>query len=262
MKAAFGMRLTSGNTRRSGSAPDPTASRAARERSGTRRVSATGPGWGVVALALSTDPPESVGGPAPHGGRRRAGPAPRSVAGPARRARPGGIGRAITSVAPRGYRRGVYEDAQGWRDVVVPRLLPAPPGRLVEHPGGLYTCAARKRPDGYFHQDYGVILAWARIPAGGWACLLAWSGMRERDDREPRVDARWSWAAWDPALFAVLKAKPEPNPWGGRWFGPDAGGHLAAAMIEAAQSLPAGMRDTAVQRGHWPPEILATARSV
>lgn len=144
----------------------------------------------------------------------------------------------------------VYERADDWVQHVILDPVAAPPPQLVEAPGGRLVTV--HTPLGVLpaRSHLAVILAWAEMPGGGWACLLVWDGWRRRPGGSPRdwiPGARWSWVRYRPELVAILKPWLPDQPQGLRWFGRHHGTEVEAAYEEAAASLPEPMRAAALQ---------------
>jgi hypothetical protein len=72
-----------------------------------------------------------------------------------------------------------------------------------------------------------------------------WDGWRLVGGREG-PSARWSWATWRPDVVGALRPWLPDQPQGLRWFGRPHGSAFEAAHLEAAASLPAGMREAAL----------------
>lgn len=90
-----------------------------------------------------------------------------------------------------------------------------------------------------------VALAWARLPDGDWAALLAWlSGWRGEDGRTTGR-GRFGW-------YRVLEDRTKAMPiWPHRdpdveWHGYHADDEIAVAMREAAATLPEQLREAAL----------------
>jgi hypothetical protein len=138
----------------------------------------------------------------------------------------------------------VFESAVEWLDPVPVRLLPAAPRGLVTAAGGRQV-GIEGAVRGRRASVSGVVLAWAPVPGRGWACLLAWSGMRSIGPR-PRVSARWSWCWIGRQETYVHIPTPPDNPWGLAWYG-NRNEDLDAAIEEAVGSLPPPMRQAAAR---------------
>jgi hypothetical protein len=139
----------------------------------------------------------------------------------------------------------VFESAQGWIDPVLVWLLPPPPPERITSPGSRLLAVSVTKPDGYQESNSGVVLAWARMNAGRWAMLFAWSGVR-RINGERQASARWSWCWVGRREVYVREPVKEPNPWGMIWYG-QRDVNLDAAVAEAVISLPEPMRAAAMR---------------
>jgi hypothetical protein len=148
----------------------------------------------------------------------------------------------------------VYGESEGWVQPVILSPLAAPPAALVRAPGARLVTVSAGAAQGVSPAvgHPGLILAWARIPAGGWACLLVWDGFRTPPGaREPAPSARWSWARWRADVVMPLRPWLPDQPVELRWFGRPHGGAFEAAFHEAAASLPQGMREAALERAAY-----------
>ena len=127
--------------------------------------------------------------------------------------------------------------------------IAAPPAGLIQSPGGRLI-TVHSPPGSLSPRSHpAVILAWAPLPTGGWACLLVWGGWRLKPGGGPRdwtPSARWSWVRYRPELAAILKPWLPDQPNGLRWFGRAHGEAVEAAYEEAASTLPEEMRPTAL----------------
>ena len=141
-----------------------------------------------------------------------------------------------------------------WLSPVLLELIAPPPARLVVVRGarrGTVTGPATYGPPEW--HDI-TVLAWARIPAGGWGALTVWDGMAQAPgDRQPMVHARWSWCRWTRCKLDHCRPTPPDNPWGLSWLGLPRGYVDEAAIEQAAATLPPHLRQAAVTP--WiPPE--------
>lgn len=148
-----------------------------------------------------------------------------------------------------------YGHGDGWESKVILDPLAPPPKQAIESPGSRLVLVTE--PLGVpvpRHSHYGLILAWAPIDrrTGSWACLLAWDGWRRAVDDCGRVPgARWSWVHWQRDLVTYHKPWLPDQPEGLRWFGRHHGSDMEAAWLEAAASLPQGMREAALERVNY-----------
>ena len=131
---------------------------------------------------------------------------------------------------------------------LLPDAVPAPPlDRIVIYGAKLvrvYGEPGGKKPDG---GREAVIVAWARMPDGRWAVLLAWAGhwMSEKGPHQSER-ARWGWYVLDPE-----RVKPRTPPQvlyeGAMWTGWHEDSELSIAMREAAGTLPGDMQAAALK---------------
>jgi hypothetical protein len=140
------------------------------------------------------------------------------------------------------------DDDRAWERPLLVDLLPAPPAELAVDPGARMVAVSTPRGVEPYVWHPGIILAWARIPGGGVACLMVWQGVRKQLEGRPRVGARWSWCHFDGATIRPIPFADPANPWGLGWHGwHDKEGAIERALAEAAGTLPAGMRAAAVR---------------
>ena len=126
------------------------------------------------------------------------------------------------------------------------RLLSAPPPERITSPGGRRAGVTVRADNGTQVTNDGVVLAWARMRAGEWACLFVWHGMRRVAGAKPRVSARWSWCHIGRLETFVHEPVRPGNPWGLAWYGPH-NERFDAAIAEAVATLPESMRQAAAE---------------
>jgi hypothetical protein len=132
-----------------------------------------------------------------------------------------------------------------WLEPALLDLLPHPPMSVVSHPGGRLVHVVEPS-SGRWHPA--IVLAWARLPGGGWACLMVWSAGRRAEGGRAQGYGRWSWCRYDPRRVRPGgEVTPVPNPWGMKWFGQDVLGRMSAAIAEALLTVPEQMRDAAAR---------------
>lgn len=144
-------------------------------------------------------------------------------------------------------------DDQGWRwteDPILPGLPPPPPGlilvrgatpiRIYDTPERVHIVGGKRRPDG--GRD-GVVIAWAGIPRGGWAVLLAWTSYARVGLHQTAL-ARWGWCRLDEARVKPLP--PPPAREGACRYGWYEGCELDKAVATAAAALPEHLREAAI----------------
>ncbi len=138
-------------------------------------------------------------------------------------------------------------DAGRWVDEPILPELPAPPAHLVQVRGAQLVAvryvdpAGRRRGEGD-----AVILAWAPLPAGGWAVLVAWIGAWQQNNRTTGAP-RWAWCRYDKDLVRPAKpSRPLVEREGFEWHGWHRDSDLAEAVRQAAASLPEHLREAAL----------------
>lgn len=143
----------------------------------------------------------------------------------------------------------VYGHDAGWAGPLILEPLPTPPPDRIRDPGGRLVTVSVPRGTSPHRQHPAVLLAWAHLPGGDWACLMTWGGWRRASAEDRRRDlvpsARWAWVRYRRDLVTALKPWPDHDP-GLRWFGRHSGSEFEAAYVEAAASLPETMRDAAL----------------
>lgn len=130
---------------------------------------------------------------------------------------------------------------------LLPPLPPPPPDRIQIRGAKLVRVYD---PPGTAKVDGGreaVVIAWARLPDGAWAVLLAWAGRWMDIGTSHQTEAaRWGWCRYDEA-----RVKPRRPPQvlyeGACWHGWHEDGELNRAIHEAVASLPEHLRATAIQ---------------
>ena len=134
---------------------------------------------------------------------------------------------------------------------ILPELPPPPVDRIqvrgaqlaqiYDPPGTKLMLGGRPRPDG---GREAVVLAWARIPGGGWAVLLAWTSYAKLNARGTAL-ARCGWYRHDPQRVKP-KAPPRYLDDEAQWHGWHEMSELHQAILEAATLLPEDMREAAL----------------
>lgn len=146
------------------------------------------------------------------------------------------------------------ESAGHWVEPPLLPTAPAPPldrirvrgARLVRVYAGTESrdVAGKPRRDG---GREAVTLAWARMPDGGWAVLLAWAGHWAYDSPPHQTEAaRWSWCRYDEERVQPRRP-PQVLYDGAAWHGWAIEGELNRAIGEAVASLPGRLRETAIR---------------
>lgn len=134
---------------------------------------------------------------------------------------------------------------------ILAELAPPPPDlirvrgaqlvQIYDEPGGVRMVNGRPQRDG---GREAVVLAWAPIPAGGWAVLLAWTSYARLDLRATAL-ARWGWYR-----LAEQRVKPRPQPRtvpaDAEWHGWHELSELHQAIVRAAATLPEQLREAAL----------------
>lgn len=137
-------------------------------------------------------------------------------------------------------------DREWLEDPLLPEL-PAPPFDRIQVRGArlvrVYDEPGTRRQDG---GREAVIVAWAQLPDGGWAVLLAWASLAKLGIKTTAL-ARWCWCRLIEDRVKPVRPKrgTEPDPdqaWHG-WFEP---GELSEAIWQAAATLPERLRKAAV----------------
>lgn len=133
-----------------------------------------------------------------------------------------------------------------WLDEPLLALVPPPPPPVEIVAPGARLLAVHTPPGVPYRWTRSVALAWARMPSGGWAVLLAWESVRAVGDAGRRVAPRWSWCRFDRDLCDPLRPTAPGNPWGQEWHGRKPGDPLDRAVRAAVASLPEALRAAAV----------------
>lgn len=143
----------------------------------------------------------------------------------------------------------VYGHGDDWTGPTLLEVVSAPPPERIVAPGGYLVTVRTPLGASPAQSHPGVILAWAQTSGGDWDALLVWEGWRKttvplRQRDEP--SARWAWVRFVPKQVGRLKPwLPDQQP-GLRWFGRPSGGDVEKAYLEAAESLPEGMREASL----------------
>lgn len=144
------------------------------------------------------------------------------------------------------------EPPQYTEDPILPEITPPPPGRIQVRGAQLMqifdskdrtlTIGGKTRKDG---GREAVALAWARIPDGGWAVLLAWTSYA-RIGLQATALARWGWYRLDRER---VEPKPAPRTLneGAAWHGWHAESELHKAVLKAVRLLPGHLRELAIK---------------
>jgi len=136
---------------------------------------------------------------------------------------------------------------EGWVDVPLLKLLPAPRPEWIVAPGAL--ALAVSTPPGV--EPYGwqkaVAVAWARSASTGtWGVLLAWEALRRLGPMDAVLAPRWGWCRFEAAQCEALEPTRIPNPWGQAWWGGAVDGQVGEAMQGAVQLVPPELREGAL----------------
>lgn len=142
---------------------------------------------------------------------------------------------------------------------ILPEVPAPPPGRILVRGARLVriydgtesrTVSGRPRPDG---GREAVILAWARMPDGGWAILLAWTSywLWENPPHQTAL-ARHGWYRLDEERVKPRKP-PRTLTEGADWHGWHPESEISIAIRRAAETLPPEMREQAMRPAPEPP---------
>lgn len=142
---------------------------------------------------------------------------------------------------------------------ILPELVPPPISAVRVRGAQLVQIYGPPHPDpwGRPKPDGGreaVILAWAAIPGGGWAVLLAWTSYALVDLHATAL-ARFGWYRLDAARVQP-KRPPSQVSEGFEWTGWHPDSQINVAVRAAALLLPEEMRAAAVvprARRQWKP---------
>lgn len=88
-----------------------------------------------------------------------------------------------------------------------------------------------------------IALAWAQIPGGGWAVLLAWIGVWQQNSRTTGR-GRYGWCR---ILDDRVRAMPAVHRPGVAWYGWAQPNELDTAIEAAAATLPEHLRAAALE---------------
>jgi hypothetical protein len=121
--------------------------------------------------------------------------------------------------------------------------IAAPPVDRIVGPGAQFVTVT-SRGVSPPHSHPALLIAWARLPGGDWACLMVWDGARRDAQGHDSGSARWSWVRFVPGSVGWQRPWPD-QPTGLRWFGRPHGSPMEAAFAEAVESLPPSMRQVA-----------------
>lgn len=134
---------------------------------------------------------------------------------------------------------------------ILPEVPAPPPDRIVVRGARLvrvYGSSESRDVAGKPRRDGGreaVVLAWARMPDGAWAVLMAWT--RYWTDEDPphgTALAQHGWYRYDEERVKPQKTR-RPNYEGAEWHGWHEDSELAQAIRDAAATLPPEMREQA-----------------
>lgn len=142
---------------------------------------------------------------------------------------------------------GSENDEGHWVEETILPELKAPPPELIQVRGAQLVRVKSIDPPGVergFREA--VVLAWARIPGGGWAGLFAWIGAWQRGHRTTG-GPRWAWCQVpEGRVEPVTPPRPLVEAEDHEWHGYHEMSDLAEAVRRAAETLPEHLREAAV----------------